>query len=148
MIIYLGADHRGFALKEYIKEKLKAQLRDVIDLGAKELVLGDDYPEFAAAVAKKVSEGVTADDRGIVFCGSGFGVDIVANKIRGVRSALAMSPQHIAQGRNDDNVNVLAVAADFLSTATVEEIVKAFITTPYAGEEKYARRIEEIKKLE
>jgi len=148
MIIYLGADHGGFALKEHIKEKLKAQLHDVIDLGAKELVPGDDYPEFAAAVARKVSEGATADDRGIVFCRSGFGVDIVANKIHGVRSALAMSPEHIAQGRNDDNVNVLAIASDFINTAAAEEIVKAFITTPYAGEEKYARRIEEIKKLE
>src|ERR1700753_1531237 len=104
MIIYIAADHRGFYLKEAIMKELKKDGYEVFDVGNPESSPDDDYPTFAAAVAEKVS-GTGDEVRGIVICGSGFGVDIVANKFKGVRSALAMSADHIRAGRHDDDVN-------------------------------------------
>lgn len=151
MTIYLGADHRGFALKEKIKEMLTNDGYSAVDLGAPTLVPGDDYPVYARAVAEAVGKtsGEGDDgDRGVVICGSGIGADITANKITGVRSALPMSPDHIYVGRNDDNVNVIALAADFIDEPTAEKIVKTFLSTPFAREERYVRRLDEIAKME
>ncbi len=86
--------------------------------------------------------------RGVVICGSGFGVDIAANKVRGIRAALAMSADHIYQGRHDDDVNVLALAADFVTEEDAEKIMKVFIATPAAKDERYLRREEEIREIE
>lgn len=147
MTIILGADHRGFALKERIKAALKAEGYDVVDVGAAALTPDDDYPDYAAAVAEKIVANPTGA-RGIVICGAGFGVDIVANKFDGVRACLAMSPDHIYQGRHDDDVNVFAVAADFLDEPTVLKMVKVFLTTPFAKDERYTRRIAKIAKIE
>ena len=148
MTIYLGADHRGFALKEQIKEKLMNKGHEVVDVGAAALNKDDDYPEFAGAVAKKVSEDPGAR-RGIVICGSGIGADIAANKFKGVRSALALSPEHITIARHDDDVNVLSLAADFIDREKAFAIVKAFIVTPFAKDEaRYKRRLDEIAAFE
>jgi len=83
-MIYLGADHRGYKLKEALKIYLQESNYVWEDLGAKELNLDDDYPDYALAVAKKVAEN-PEENRGILICGSGVGVDIVANKIKGIR---------------------------------------------------------------
>ena len=147
MTIYIGADHRGFALKERLKESLKEEAYDVIDMGAPQAVPDDDYPVYAAAVARKVAAS-PLESRGILICGSGFGVDIVANKFDGVRSALAMSPDHAYQGRHDDDVNVLSIPGDFVDDATAVRIIKVFMTTPFAREEKYSRRLAEIAEIE
>ena len=82
------------------------------------------------------------------MCGSGFGVDIAANKVRGVRAGLAMSPDHAYQGRHDDDINVLAIAANFVDETAAMKIVKVFLTTPFAGEDRYKRRLGEIAKEE
>lgn len=147
MTIYLGADHRGFALKERLKTALANDVHEVVDVGAVSLAPDDDYPDFAAAVANKVSAD-PVNARGIVICGSGFGVDIVANKFKGVRAMLATSPDHAAVGRHDDDANVLALAADFTGPEQALEIAKAFLSTPFAKDERYARRIEKIAKIE
>ncbi len=147
MTIYLGADHRGFALKENIKKMLTGGPHQVVDLGNSRYDADDDYPDFAEAVAKKVSEH-PEEDRGIVICGSGIGVDVVANKFHGVRTALAMSPEQIESGRRDDDVNVLALAADFLKEPEVMPIVQAFFAAPYDSLERHARRIKKIDTLE
>ncbi len=147
MIICLGADHGGFALKERMKASLAGEGYEVMDMGAAALVPDDDYPEFAAAVAREVGKD-PAGRRGIVICRSGFGVDVVANKFRGVRAGLPFSPDHLYQGRHDDDLNVLAIAADFTDEATVQQLVKVFLTTPFAKEERYLRRLGEIGKIE
>ena len=148
MIIYIGADHRGFALKENIKRALAADGREVIDVGAATLDPGDDYPDIARALAEKVAAG-GAEVRGIVICGSGFGADIVANKFNGVRCALAMSPEHICVGRHDDDVNVLSIAADFTTPEKALAIARAFLSTPFEKEEeRYVRRIQKIAQIE
>ncbi|MGC9968550.1 MAG: RpiB/LacA/LacB family sugar-phosphate isomerase [Minisyncoccia bacterium] len=147
MTIYLGADHRGFNLKERLKQELKNEGYDVVDCGAAELVPDDDYPDYASAVAAKVAAAPEVG-RGIVICGSGFGTDIVANKFDGVRAGLAMSADHAYQGRHDDDLNVLALAAGFVDEAAALNIVKVFLTTPFAKEERYARRLQKIGKIE
>jgi ribose 5-phosphate isomerase B len=90
-----------------------------------------------------------ADARGIVICGSGFGADIVANKFKGVRAALAMSPEHIRIGRHDDDVNVLSLAADFIKPEEALEIAHTFLATSFeSGEARYVRRLNEIAEIE
>jgi ribose 5-phosphate isomerase B len=147
MTIYIGADHGGIQLKEYLKGVLKNEAYEVIDLGAATRVEGDDYVDYGAAVAEKVH---LAPDttRGILICRSGFGMDITANKFDRVRAALPTSSDHIYQGRHDDDVNVLCFAADFIDEATAEKIVKVFLSTPFAKEEKYSRRLEKIDQIE
>ncbi len=147
MTIYIGADHGGFNLKERLKQMLQDEAYDVVDMSAPALTPEDDYPDYAAPVAKKVSD-APLDARGIVICRSGFGVDIVANKFPGVRSALAMSPDHAYQGRHDDDVNVLALAADFIDETMAMKIVKVFLTTPFGKDEKYSRRVAKIQDIE
>ena len=147
MTIYIGADHRGFELKEHLKAILENDAYEVVDVGTDSATNGDDYPQFAAAVAEQVVKD-PATRRGIAICGSGFGVDIVANKFAGIRAALAMSPDHISQGRHDDDVNVLALAADFIAPEDAEKIMKVFLVTSSARDERYLRREEEIREIE
>jgi ribose 5-phosphate isomerase B len=147
MTIYIGADHRGFALKEHLKGILKNEAYDVVDVGAATYDKDDDYPVFAKAVAESVDK-APERDRGILICGSGFGVDIAANKFPGIRAALPMSADHAYQARHDDDANVLCIAADFMDEAAAEQIMKIFLATPFVHEERYSRRLEEIRKTE
>ena len=148
MTIFLGADHRGFRLKEQLKATLKTDGYKIEDLGANEYNGNDDYPDYARAVAQKVGE-APEENRGILICGSGSGVDIVANKFKGVRSALAMSPDHAYMARHDDDVNVLAIASDFTDEPAARSIVRSFLTTPFAKlEDRYMRRLRKIEEIE
>ena len=88
------------------------------------------------------------ENRGILICGAGAGVDIVANKIKGIRSALCFSSDQAKASRNDDNVNVLSLASDFITEKIAEEIVKTWLETPYAKLERYERRLNKIKQIE
>ena len=150
MIIYIGADHRGFLLKASIAAALASDGYEVIDVGAAVNDPVDDYPDFARAVAEKVMVSADASEaRGIVICGSGFGADIVANKFKGIRSALAMLPEQICVGRHDDDVNVLSIAADFITPEKALEIARAFLSTPFEGNEiRYSRRLKKISEIE
>jgi ribose 5-phosphate isomerase B len=147
MIIYIGADHRGFYLKETLKQALRIDGYELIDLGNAESDGGDDYLDFASAVAEKVA-GTGEEVRGIVICGSGIGVDVVANKFSGVRSALAISADQIRAGRQDDDVNVLSLAADFIKPEDALNIARVFISTPFKKEERFSRRLGKIAQIE
>ncbi len=146
-MIYIGSDHRGYKLKEILKNYLRELNYVWEDLGANELNPDDDYPDFALAVAKKVAEDLE-NNRGILICGSGVGVDIVANKVRGIRSALCFDVKQAQMSRNDDNANVLSLPADYISESLAKEIVKTWLETPFSGSEHYVRRTEKIKKIE
>ena len=146
-MIYIGADHRGYNLKEILKVYLKELSYNCDDLGARELVSEDDYPDFALAVARKVAED-SENNRGILICGSGVGVDIVANKIKNIRSALCFNIKQAQASRNDDNANILSLPADYISEDLTKEIVKVWLETPFSGLEHHARRVEKIKKIE
>ncbi len=143
MTIYIGADHRGFALKEYIRDYLAGEGRAVVDCGNAALDEADDYPDFAKAVALRVAD--EAGAKGIVICGSGNGVAITANKVRGIRAAVAMSAEQARAARSDEDANVIALAADHTEREEAREIVEAFLSTPFLGEERHVRRISRIE---
>src|SRR3989344_3081774 len=147
MIIYFGSDHRGFELKNHLQEYLRNQGYQTADLGATQLDAADDYPAYASAVAKKIALDPETS-RGVLICGSGAGVDIVANKFQNVRSVLAISPDQVYAARKDDNVNVLSLAADFTRVADAEKILQVFIVTVFSGEDRYLRRLEQISQIE
>ncbi len=147
MLIYIGADHRGFNLKERIKGFLRERGYESFDVGNAKYDANDDYPDYA----EKVAKGVAAEpgrDKGILICGSGVGMDIVANKFKDVRSVLALSTDHVFDARHDDNVNVLSLAADFITEEDAFKIVGIFLETPFAGDAKYKRRLEKISQIE
>ncbi len=147
MIIYIGADHRGFELKESLKVFLKDKGYQVVDLGNDHYDENDDYPDFAEAVARKVS--LNYDNaRGVLICGSGVGADVVANKFRNVRSALVANPDQAYDARNDDDANVLSLGANYLNKQEAEKIVFTWVGTPFAGEERHRRRLGKIRNLE
>ena len=146
-MLYIGSDHRGYNLKETLKIYLRELNCVFDDLGAKELIPDDDYPDYALMVAQKVAENPD-ENRGILICGAGVGVDIVANKIKGVRSALCFDIKQAQASRNDDNTNVLSLPADFISEDLAKAIVKTWLETPFSNDNRHARRIEKIKKIE
>lgn len=146
-MIYLGADHRGYKLKEVVKTYLTELGFDFEDIGALELNPDDDYPDFALAVAKKVAENPEIN-RGILICSSGVGVDIVANKSKGVRSALSFNAKQAQMSRNDDDANILSLPADYIDENLTKDIVKTWLETPFSGLERYVRRIEKVKNIE
>ncbi len=146
MKIYLGADHRGFTLKEKIKTWLTKWGKEWQDLGAYKFDPNDDYPLYAEKVGSIVSKEKNA--RGILSCGSGVGADISVNKIDGVRASIGKSKEQVKAGRNDDDMNVLVLAADYTKDKEAKEMIKVFLATPFARKEKYKRRLFQIKKQE
>lgn len=150
MKIYLGADHRGFNLKEELKTWLMEDKFEVKDEGAYSYDPADDYPVFAEKVARSVSNNLEegGQARGIVICGSGVGVDIVANKFSGIRSGLAVNSEQVKKTREDDDINTLAIPADYMRGEEVKEIIKVFLETQFVSSKKHKRRIEEIRKIE
>ncbi len=145
-MIYLGSDHRGFWLKEKIRLWLEQWRLPFRDLSPK-LQPGDDYPQIARRVAEKVKQHPEAAV-GILLCGSGLGVSIVANKIQGVRAGLGFSSQQIRAGRRDDDLNLLCLAADFTSRQRAKKIIRAFLETEFSQEKRRQRRLKEIKQIE
>ena len=144
-MIYIGADHKGFQLKEKTKQWLTEWGYEYHDVGALEYDKDDDYPVYASKVAESMME---IDDYGIVICGSGVGVDEVANKFDGIRAGLAINKEQIEAARNDDNINVLAIASDFISEEDTRDIIKTFLETPFADKERFNRRLGEIEEIE
>src|SRR5258708_221412 len=132
MQVFLGADHRGFFLKENLKHRLLHEGIDVVDLGSFDHTPGDYYVDFARKVADTVTKDLEA--RGVLICGSGVGVDIVANKVDGVRSALVYDVARAIQARQHEDANVLSLAADVLSDEDAYNIVNAFLMTDFTGE--------------
>jgi ribose 5-phosphate isomerase B len=144
-MIYLGADHRGFEMKNKIKKFLEELGYAYEDLGASIYNKEDDYPDFAKAVAKKVSTDAGRRlNRGILICGSGVGIAVSANKIRGVRAGTILKPEQVRAAVNDEDLNILSLAADFLSEEEAKEIVRTFLETKFSGQERHKRRIEKI----
>lgn len=149
-MIYLGADHRGFGLKEKAKQWLADWHYKYEDCGAGEYNQDDDYPDFARAVGEAVSlrQAQGQNAKGILICGSGIGVCITANKIHGIRAGTASSPEQIKSAVSDEDLNVLCLSADWTDAEVAKEIIKTFLETQFSGEERHIRRINKIKQLE
>ena len=146
MKIYLGADHRGYGLKEKIAKWLFEWGYKFSDLGAEYLDPNDDYPVYAEKVGSMVAD--SKDSLGILLCGSGVGVEVAANKIDGVRAATGKSPEQVKAGRNDDDMNVLVIAADFTKENEAKEMVRVFLKTKFSANTRHEKRLEDIKRLE
>jgi len=147
MLIYIGADHRGFELKDKLNNFLKLRGYTVVDLGDDKYNENNDYPLFAIRVAKQVSQEFETA-KGILICGSGVGMSVVANKFMHIRAVLASSPDQAYDSRNEDDTNILALGANYLDEDSAKKIVLTWLETPYAGEGRFQRRIEEISRLE
>lgn len=147
MLIYIGADHRGFQLKEILKKFLKDRGYEVIDVGNDHYDENDDYPDFAVLVGQVVSQDPSTR-RGILICGSGVGVDVVANKFKGIRSALVNNPDQAYLSRHDDDANVLSLAAEFSDEETAKKILSTWLQTLFSNEENNKRRLEKIRDIE
>lgn len=146
MKIFIGADHRGFELKEKIARWLFEMDHAYMDLGAEKLDPKDDYTKFAENVASLVAKNEAS--RGVLLCGSGVGVEIVANKFDGIRASIGKSVLQVEAGRNDDDINILVIATDFTSEKEAKAMLIAFLETKYVGNARHERRLEEIEHLE
>ncbi len=144
-MIYIAADHRGFRLKEEIKKWLEIELYEFRDLGATEYNREDDYPIIAFELGETV---VKENARGILICGSGAGASIAANKVKGVRAGLCTSIKQASAAKNDDNINILGLSADWVSQEDNIKITETFLKTLFSSEERHIRRINQIKDYE
>jgi ribose 5-phosphate isomerase B len=143
MKVAFGADHRGFGLKEELKRWLAARGHKVIDFGP-ESADRVDYPDYAFKVADAVSR--RQADRGILICSTGIGMSIAANKVRGVRAALADSLRLARLSREHNDANVLCLGADFVSAAEARRIIGVWLRTEFAGG-RHARRVRKLGRI-
>ena len=146
MNIGIAADHGGFELKEAVKAFLLNAGYEVLDFGAHELHLQDDYPDFVRPLSRAVSQ--KEIDRGIAICGSGVGANIAANKIRGVRSALITDPFSARQGVEDDDMNLICLGGRVLGESLAKELITIFLEARFSGQERHKRRLDKVASLE
>ena len=145
MTIAIGSDHGGFELKEIIIEHLKKNEYDTKDFGIYS-ACSADYPDEAVPVCEAVLTGEA--DLGILICGTGIGISISANKIRGIRCALCGDVFSAKMSRLHNNAHVLALGGRVVGAGHGLEIVDAFLSTPFSGEDRHARRVDKIMQLE
>jgi ribose 5-phosphate isomerase B len=141
--VALGADHRGFRLKEDLKRWLAARGHRVVDLGP-DSADRVDYPDYAFKVARAVAR--RRADRGILICSTGVGMSIAANKVQGVRAALVDSVRLARLSREHNDANVLCIGADIVSAAEARRIVGVWVKTEFAGG-RHARRVRKLGRL-
>jgi len=146
MNVALGTDHAGFALKATVVEAITALGHSVVDCGAMRIDPDDDYPDFAAAVARAILDGRA--ERGVLLCGSGVGASVAANKFVGIRSALCHDTFSARQGVEDDAMNVLALGARVVGPALAVELVSAFLHAKFSGADRHRRRLAKIESFE
>ena len=143
--VFIAADHGGFAAKQKIVSTLEGEFT-IKDLGAPALDPDDDFTPYAQRVAESVV--ATPGSMGILLCRSGGGMVMAANKIDGIRAALAWEEKVARESRDDNDANVLALPNDYVSSEELIKIARAWLTTPFSGEARHARRIDEIAQLE
>lgn len=146
MRIYLGADHRGFELKEQLKAWLGENEYEVEDVGNHMFDPDDDFIDPAVRVAEMV-EGSEKSDRGILLCGSGHGVDIVANRFPGVVAIIGFNNEVTRQGREHEDANVLVLPSNWVEFEDARERVETFLTTETNNNERYQRRRQRVENL-
>ena len=144
MKVAVGSDHRGYALKERIAALLKDLGHEAVDLGTGS-EKSTDYPDFAFPVAEKVASGEV--ERGILVCGSGIGMSIAANKVRGVRAALCRTVDDARMTREHNDSNVLTLSEKSMEDPEIDELVRVWLETEYEGE-RHQRRLDKITDYE
>lgn len=154
MRIAVGADHAGVEGKRVVVEVLESMAGDEsagpVDIEVTDVGTDDaesvDYPDFAQRVARRVSE--ERVDRGILLCGSGVGMAVAANKVKGVRACVCHDTYSARQSVEHDALNVLCLGARVVGSATIEELVRAFVVAEFSGEERHQRRLGKVGEME
>lgn len=146
MRVHIGADHAAFGAKNALAEALRGSGHEVVDHGPFVYDAADDYPSFCLRAAEAVVR--DPDSCGVVLGGSGNGEQIAANKVRGVRAALAWNTETAQLAREHNNANVLSVGARQHGPDEITSLVETFLRTPYSDEDRHTRRIEMISQYE
>lgn len=144
-VVYIGSDHGGFKLKQFLMANAKSLGLALVDIGPYSYEADDDYPDYAEKLCKRV---VGEGGKGILICRSGHGMAIAANKFRGVYAAVGWNEKSARAGKVDDNVNVLCLPADYIKDDDAVAIIKAWAGARFSDEIRYARRLEKVRKLE
>ena len=148
--IILASDHAGFAVKEAVKTFLKEKGYMITDVGAHELIEGDDYPVYMSAAALKVAEDLKGNTKAIIFGGSGQGEAMVANRFPGVRAAVwyGGDQEILKKSREHNDANILSIGARFVSADAACDAVEVWLGTAFSGDDRHARRIAQIDSIE
>ena len=145
MKVVLAADHRGHAMKEKIASLLTERDFQVLDMGTNS-ARSVDYPDIAYPAAKAVADGLA--ELAVLVCGSGIGMTICANKVRGIRAALCHDELTAQISRRQNNANVLCIASDVLGEELIRRIVISWLMTPFDGGGRHERRVRKIALIE
>lgn len=145
MRIAVAADHAGFPLKALTIKTVTEAGHTVLDLGTFDTT-PVDYPDYALAVGRAIQHGEA--DRGILLCGSGVGVSVAANKLRGIRAGVCHDIYSAHQSVEHDNLNVLCLGPRVIGPALVEELTRAFLAAEFSGEERHCRRLDKVLVME
>jgi ribose 5-phosphate isomerase B len=144
--IGIAADHGGFHLKDAITKVLLETGYEIVDFGNKEMVEGDDYPDYVIPLAQAVAQEEV--DRGIAVCGSGVGACIAANKVKGVRACLITDTFSAHQGVEDDNMNLMCLGGRITGQALAFEVIDNFLNAQFSSAERHRRRTSKVSALE
>lgn len=145
MLVAIGSDHAGFALKENLAAYLHELGHQVLDVGTYDTT-PVDYPDYAAAVGTAVQEGRV--ERALLICGSGVGASIAANKLLGIRAGLCHDTYSAHQGVEHDDMNILVLGARVIGPELAREIVRTFLHAEFSGEDRHRRRLAKLTKLD
>ena len=146
MQIAIAADHAGYPLNERVIDELAGAGHELTDFGTHDGSISDDYPDYAKKIGEAVQNGTA--EIGILICGSGVGAAVAANKLRGIRAALCGDTYSAHQSREHDDCNVLCLGARVTGVELALDIVRAFVTARFTGEERHKRRLAKIEELE
>ncbi len=142
MKVALGADHRGYPLKEALKARLRQRGIQVVDVGTHEAETSVDYPDFAHAVAEQVRSGEAAF--GVLICHTGIGMSMAANKVPGIRAALVWDPEQAVLSRAHNDANVICFPGSFVPVERAWEALLQFLETSFEGG-RHARRVQKLE---
>jgi len=144
--LFIASDHGGYQLKKRLMRFVENELNlKIEDLGPKEYVETDDYPDFVVPLAEKVAK---ENARGIVICRNGIGVCIATNKVKGIKAGIGYNISSAETMRADDNTNILCLAADHLSDDHAMAVVKKWLNTEFSNEPRHVRRLEKVEEIE
>ncbi len=145
MKVFIASDHAGFRVKEKIKRYLQKKKIDFEDLGT-DSTAAVDYPVFALKVGQRVAK--NRNHKGILICGTGTGMVIAANKVKGIRAVAAYDAYSARMSRQDNDTNVLGLRGRFFPFAKIQKIITVWLETPFSGELRHKRRLKKISTYE
>lgn len=143
MRYFIASDHAGLELKNY----LSSEIKELIDVGPKEFIMEDDYPDYVYLLVKNLKKDIQ-NSKGILICKNGVGVCMAANKFKEIRAGLSFSVQHSETLISDDNVNVICLPANFISKEDALKIIKNFMEIKFAPENRHLRRLKKVSIIE